>query len=363
MSGDDESPDTGEVGYGRPPKEHQFKKGKSGNPNGRPPKKAAASTPASHWGISTGAIGRLAYEPVTAMLNGKPTEITLIEAVHRRRLADAAKGGNRLLQREVIAETNTYEKGLLQAEVERFYYLRDKKSVGQALIADARARGRPEPDLLPHPDDIIIDEDEYTATVDGPETRIDKSLYDFRRAFRDHFVIRAAYQKRYPPLLRPFTEKDLNELREIAEAWNDGLNARLRWGPCGFSAAMRPYEGKGLRFLEADLEKSLATLERIWSTEPALEPLRKKKKFADEMAKVVRFSTRSRERRKRQWAYDRYYEMLRQAYGDEAMVSVPKRFSERRDAELQASAEALSPEQRARVEKMSAVLCDLVTRV
>jgi hypothetical protein len=35
MSGDSEDVETDSVGYGRPPREHQFKKGQSGNPRGR----------------------------------------------------------------------------------------------------------------------------------------------------------------------------------------------------------------------------------------------------------------------------------------------------------------------------------------
>lgn len=34
--GSKQKSDEHEVGYGKPPKKHQFKKGKSGNPNGRP---------------------------------------------------------------------------------------------------------------------------------------------------------------------------------------------------------------------------------------------------------------------------------------------------------------------------------------
>lgn len=34
-----EDPDEAYVGYGKPPKHTQFKKGKSGNPKGRPPNK------------------------------------------------------------------------------------------------------------------------------------------------------------------------------------------------------------------------------------------------------------------------------------------------------------------------------------
>lgn len=38
MSDDETTPKRSDVGYGRPPAERQFQKGKSGNPKGRPPK-------------------------------------------------------------------------------------------------------------------------------------------------------------------------------------------------------------------------------------------------------------------------------------------------------------------------------------
>ncbi|MHA3793020.1 DUF5681 domain-containing protein [Sphingomonas sp. YL-JM2C] len=84
-----------DVGYGRPPKGSQFKKGVSGNPKGRP--KTAVSM-ATCW---TPPIGRLeeltlqqAYRVVTAKIDGKPVEMSLIEYAIAK-LGEGAASGNR----------------------------------------------------------------------------------------------------------------------------------------------------------------------------------------------------------------------------------------------------------------------------
>src|SRR6185312_13136795 len=46
-----------EVGFGRPPKQHQFKPGQSGNPKGRPPK--------PKYGSAEDALARVAHEKRT----------------------------------------------------------------------------------------------------------------------------------------------------------------------------------------------------------------------------------------------------------------------------------------------------------
>lgn len=82
-----------DVGYCKPPREHQFKKGVSGNPMGRKKKKIP---PVPSFGEL---VQRIALEMIPATINGKRTEITNLEAAVRRALADYhAKGDIRGLK-------------------------------------------------------------------------------------------------------------------------------------------------------------------------------------------------------------------------------------------------------------------------
>lgn len=75
--GDDER-----VGYGRPPREHQFPPGKSGNPRGRP--KGAK-------GLKTELLAEI-NEQVTITVNGKPQRIRTLRLILKALTQKAAKG-------------------------------------------------------------------------------------------------------------------------------------------------------------------------------------------------------------------------------------------------------------------------------
>ncbi|MGO9390502.1 DUF5681 domain-containing protein [Rhodoblastus sp.] len=72
------------VGYGRPPKDHQFKKGRSGNPAGRPKRKDE---------------GRLKMidvlmEPRAAKINGKTRRMPAGELLFRAQMEKAFQGNS-----------------------------------------------------------------------------------------------------------------------------------------------------------------------------------------------------------------------------------------------------------------------------
>lgn len=78
---DNKGPDY--VGYGHPPKDHQFKPGSSGNAAGRP--KVAPSLKA--------VMNKVAARPITLITADGPTTTSMLEAIVLARAHAAIKGG------------------------------------------------------------------------------------------------------------------------------------------------------------------------------------------------------------------------------------------------------------------------------
>ena len=77
-------------GYKNPPKEHQFKKGKSGNPKGRPRKK---KQPSSDPGLDLiASVHRELGKTISVQENGQHKEITKLEAFSAQLVAQSVNG-------------------------------------------------------------------------------------------------------------------------------------------------------------------------------------------------------------------------------------------------------------------------------
>ena len=77
-------------GYKKPPMEHQFKKGKSGNPKGRPRKKKQSSSDPGLDLIAS--VHRELRKSVFVQENGKHREITKLDAFSAQLVAQSVNG-------------------------------------------------------------------------------------------------------------------------------------------------------------------------------------------------------------------------------------------------------------------------------
>ena len=180
--------DDDEVGYGRPPKKSQFKKGQSGNPKGRP-KKTQPKAPEIDFSREPmrRVLLKEAYRPVTLRDGDEFIEMPAIQAIFRSMGLSALKGepAARKLIVEIVEKVEREEKESRQALFEETVTYKDKCEAETAYCA---AHGKEPPEFFPRPEDIFINVVEGTAEVRGPWTKEDKKEWDRALKHRDDVI-------------------------------------------------------------------------------------------------------------------------------------------------------------------------------
>jgi|GEM_PF-6172724 len=120
------------VGYGRPPKETQYRKGQSGNPKGKP--KGTRSRPRPPAERLASLMLEEAYRPVTINEDGREITLPMAQAVFRS-LAAAASRGEARAQAMFLKLVSATEVGEAAAE-EMLEDIEAEKATIEIVIVD-----------------------------------------------------------------------------------------------------------------------------------------------------------------------------------------------------------------------------------
>lgn len=253
------------VGYGKPPKHTRFAKGQSGNPRGRPRKRKAQPMKLSD-APSDGYLAEEAYRLIELLENGEKIELPALQAVVRAMAVSALKG-NRLSQKYFLEYVARQEEQHLQLKVQNYVRLETIKLAGEKTLADHERRGLPPPDLVPHPDDIVLDPETSEARINGPKTREEVGLYEHQAQLRDLGLLYSAHADRNRGKEARRRDDSVCAYGVFAHLLNHYLPRRYQWREHEPVMLMMEYKGLTRRERERRMETESARLE---ATRPRL---------------------------------------------------------------------------------------------
>lgn len=174
-----------EVGYCKPPVAHRFRKGRSGNPRGRPKGKKNRLPQLNEERLKDIIIEE-AYRTIELREGDQLISYPIAQAVMRSLAVKAVQGNARAqeLFTELIVATETANKKLYDDYRDALY---DYKVFWEKELEDRDRTGRAGPEPIPHPDHIIFDMTTGTVHVNGPFTKEEKARLEKLRAMKLEF--------------------------------------------------------------------------------------------------------------------------------------------------------------------------------
>jgi len=169
-----------EVGYGKPPKNTRFKPGQSGNPRGRP--KGIPNRPLPIERLKS-IVRREAYRKIKVKDGDRQVTMTMADAVIRSVVLAAAKGNARsqkhMTEMLILVESEDNTRNVTYVEA-----MIDYKLEGEKIIERAKRANVDPPEMLPHPDHVVVDLSNDRVYIVGPINKEEKALYDSLQQMR-----------------------------------------------------------------------------------------------------------------------------------------------------------------------------------
>ncbi len=223
-----------DVGYGKPPRETQFKKGQSGNPAGRPRKNSSRSGSAHRTGVSNSrseSIRKELLREITVQDGGKPKKMSLEQAAIRSQ-TKLAFSGSPMATREMIKITRQAREELEEEIADDNDFWTGYCEKFHAVEKAREVQCDPLPQWWPRPEDITVRHGEETV-IHGPSSEEEFEGYLQIARVRDLFIAHWAYQAVMfrSPKRAHTSDQDESDLLIIAYLMNQMQPQRLRLGP------------------------------------------------------------------------------------------------------------------------------------
>ena len=225
-----------ERGYRKPPAEHQFKPGKSGNPLGRPRKPRFPKLERSLGYDLIEDLDKIILDQANRLVKiqdaGKTTRMPLQAVVFRKLMQNGLAGDSRALK-EVLSIIGKAQREKTKREEDEMRAIVAYKHGAEAEIRRRKAAGQSIEDILPHPDDIELGFDNGTITIFGPRTPRERAELDDLIEWRDDLnnkVLEAArrHLKAESPAKRRASLEDWHDYQREFDFCNDRLPVSLR---------------------------------------------------------------------------------------------------------------------------------------
>ncbi|PLX36782.1 MAG: hypothetical protein C0606_13285 [Hyphomicrobiales bacterium] len=229
----------------------RFRKGQSGNPKGRPPRKAEAAISISDQPTKARLLDEL-LRTIPVRENDRAVEMPVRQALLRAEIAAALKG-NTYAQRHLLDRIERLEREEALEVARENQVFSDYQEHCRAEIAAAVKQGDPVPEPIPHPDDIIIEPGKRVRFI-GPANENEAASVHKSCQLRDVLLMQDALDGRsHDQLLNGRSEDETGSALILAIAVNATLPPRLRLSDVAMTTAMMRHHATPKRLLLKNL--------------------------------------------------------------------------------------------------------------